>query len=220
MAVEIFVRIVKRVFEKKIVSSQLAFPWSFLAMFLKSQPIDVNVIAHIEPPHSVKRLYKFSFESYGVFVRTSSCFKMTVENFVRMVLTVFEKNEKVNNWLFFGQFWLFLESQLYDINVIVHIGPPYNVKWLSNFSFESLRQFLEKNGNSSQLAFPWSFLAMFLKSQPIDVNVIAHIEPPQSVKRLYKFSFESYGVFERTSIYFKMTVESFIQMMLTVFEKN
>ena len=60
MAVEIFVRIVKRVFEKNCNSSQLAFPWSFLAMFLKSQPIDdVNVIAHIEPPHSVKRLYKF-----------------------------------------------------------------------------------------------------------------------------------------------------------------
>ena len=60
-------------------------------MFLNSQPIDVKVIAHIEPPHSVKRLYKFSFESYGVFERTSICFKKTVENFVRMVLTVFEK---------------------------------------------------------------------------------------------------------------------------------
>ena len=69
---------------------------------------------------------------------------MTVENFVRMVLTVFEKLEKVNNWLFFGQFRLFLESQFYDINVIAHIGPPYKVKWLSKFSFESLRQFLKK----------------------------------------------------------------------------
>ena len=54
---------------------------------------------------------------------------MTVENFVRMVLTVFEKKiEKVDNWLFFGQFRLFLESQPYDIDVIAHIGPPYNVK--------------------------------------------------------------------------------------------
>ena len=92
MAVEIFVRIVKTVFEKNCNSSQLVFQWSFLAMVLKSQPIDVNVIAHIEPPHIVKRLYKFSFESYGVFESTSICFKMTVENFVRMVLIVFEKN--------------------------------------------------------------------------------------------------------------------------------
>ena len=65
MAVEIFVRIVTTVFEKNSNSSQLAFPWSFLAMFPKSQPYDVNVIAHIELPHSVKRLYEFSFESYG-----------------------------------------------------------------------------------------------------------------------------------------------------------
>ena len=169
MAVEIFVRIVKTVFEKNCNSSQLVFQWSFLAMVLKSQPIDVNVIAHIEPPHIVKRLYKFSFESYGVFERTSICFKMSVESFVRLVLTVFEtlkKSEKVNNWLFFGQFRLFLESQLYDINVIAHIGPPH------------------------------------------------------SVKRLYKFSFESYGVFESTSICFKMTVEIFVRMVLTVFEKN
>ena len=55
---------------------------------------------------------------------------MTVENFVRIVMTVFEKTEEVHNWLFFGQFRLFPESQLYDINVIAHIGPPYNVKWL------------------------------------------------------------------------------------------
>ena len=54
------------------------------------------------------------------------------------------KIEKVNNWLFFGQFRLFLESQFYDIFVIAHIGPPYKVKWLSKFSFESLRQFLKK----------------------------------------------------------------------------
>ena len=63
-------------------------------MFLKSQPYDVNVITHIEPPHSVKRLYEFSFQSYEVSERTSICFKMTVENFVRIVVTVFEKIEK------------------------------------------------------------------------------------------------------------------------------
>ena len=97
MVVKIFVQIVTTVFEKKCNSSQLASPWSFLAMFLKSQPYDVNVTAHIEPPHSVKRLYKFSFESYEVFERTSICFKMTVENFVRIVVTVFENIEKVQN---------------------------------------------------------------------------------------------------------------------------
>ena len=136
---------------------------------------------------------------------------MTVENFVRMALTVFEKIEKFNNWLFFGQLRLFLESQLYDTNVIAHIGPPNKVKLLLKFSFESLRQLLKKFFNSSQLAFLWSFLALFPKSQPIDVNVIAHIEPPHSVKRLYKFSLESYGVFESTSICFKMTVENFVR---------
>ena len=109
---------------------------------------------------------------------------MTLENSARIPSTVFEKIEIVHNWLIFAHFRLFFESQPYDINVIAHIGPPYNVKCLSKFSFESLRQFLKKNWNSSQLAFPWSFLAMFLKSQPIDVNVIAHIEPPHSVKRL------------------------------------
>ena len=113
-------------------------------MFLKSQPYDVNVITHIEPPHSAKRLYKFSFQSYEVSKRTSICFKMTVQNFVRIVVTVFEKFEKVHNWLFFGQFRLFLESQFYDINVIACIGPPYNVKWLEKSSVDSLRQFLKK----------------------------------------------------------------------------
>ena len=68
---------------------------------------------------------------------------MTVENFVRIVLTVFEKIEKLHNWLFFGQLWLFLESQLYDINVIAHIGSPESVKWLEKTSFESIRQFLK-----------------------------------------------------------------------------
>ena len=139
-------------------------------MFLKPQPYDLDDIAHIVPPQSVKRLLKFSLESYGVFERTSICFKMTVENFVRIVLTVFEKIEKVHNWLF-------LESQPYDTDVIAHIGPPLGVKWLSKLSFESLPQFLKKKCNSSQLAVPGSLLSMFLKSQPYDVIVIAHIEP-------------------------------------------
>ena len=68
---------------------------------------------------------------------------MTVENSARIPSTVLEKIEKVHNWLFFGQIWLFLESQLYDINIIVDTGPPYNVKWLWEYSIESLRQFLK-----------------------------------------------------------------------------
>ena len=86
---------------------------------------------------------------------------MSVESFVRLVVTVFEilkkKIEKVNNWLFFGQFRLFLESQLYDINVIAHIGPPHSVKRLLKLSFESLRQFLKK----IVTVHNWSFFGRF-----------------------------------------------------------
>ena len=102
---------------------------------------------------------------------------MTVENFVRIVLTAFVKIEEVHKWLFLGLFRLFLESQPYDINVIAHIGPPLSVKWLSKRLFESLRQFLKKKCNCSQLAVPWSISAMFLKSQPYDVNKVAQIGP-------------------------------------------
>ena len=126
-------------------------------MFLKPQPYDLDVIAHIVPPDSVKRLLKSSFESYRVFDRTSIWFRMTVENSARIPSTVFEKIEVVHNWLIFGQFRLFLESQPYDLNVIAHIGPPYNVKWLSKFSFESLRQFLKE----IVTVHNWLFLGQF-----------------------------------------------------------
>ena len=56
MAVKIFVRFVTKVFEKNCNSSQLAVPWSISAIILKFQPYDVNNIAHIGPPHSVKML--------------------------------------------------------------------------------------------------------------------------------------------------------------------
>ena len=69
---------------------------------------------------------------------------MAGESFVRVVTTVFEKFEKVQKWLFLGQFRLFLESQAYDVDLIAHIGPPHGVKWLEKVSFESLRQFLKK----------------------------------------------------------------------------
>ena len=49
---------------------------------------------------------------------------MTVENFVQIVWTVFEKIEK---WRFFGQFWLilamFLTSQPYEFIEIALKGP-------------------------------------------------------------------------------------------------
>ena len=82
---------------------------------------------------------------------------MTVENFVRIVLTAFVKIEEVHKWLFLGLFRLFLESQPYDINVIAHIGPPLSVKWLSKRLFESLRQFLKKNVTVHN----WLFLGQF-----------------------------------------------------------
>ena len=123
MTVEIFVRIVSTVFDK----TEKVHKWLFLGqfwLFLESQPYDVDLIAHIEPPHSVKKLYKFAFESYRVFERTSICFKMTVENFFRIVSTVFDKIEKLHKWLFLRQFRLFIESQPYDVDLIAHIGPP------------------------------------------------------------------------------------------------
>ena len=123
MTVENFVRIVSTVFDK----TGKVHKWLFLGqfrLFLESQPYDVDLIAHIGPPKSVEWSEKISLDSYGVFETTSIWFRMTVKNFVQVVTTVFEKNEKVHNWLFFCQFRVFLESQPYDINVIAHIGPP------------------------------------------------------------------------------------------------
>ena len=57
-------------------------------MFLKPQPYGLDVIANIVPAHSVKRLLKISFESYGVFDRTSIWFRENVENTVRIAWTV------------------------------------------------------------------------------------------------------------------------------------
>ena len=86
---------------------------------------------------------------------------MTVENIVRNVSTVLDKTEKVHTWLFFGQFRLFLESHLHDINVIAHIGTPEGVKWLENTSFESLRQFLKKIEKVHNWLFPGHFWLCF-----------------------------------------------------------
>ena len=51
---------------------------------------------------------------------------MTVENFVRIVWTVFEKIEKKSNYCFLAIFGLilamFLTSQPYDFDAIAHIG--------------------------------------------------------------------------------------------------
>ena len=78
---------------------------------------------------------------------------MTVERFVRIVSTVFDKFEKVHKWLFLGQFRLFLESQPYDVDLIAHIGPPHSVKWLAKVSFESLRQFLKNLKKFTNVCF-------------------------------------------------------------------
>ena len=56
---------------------------------------------------------------------------MTVENFVRIVWTVFEKIKKVEKWLFLAIFGLilamFLTSQSYDFDVIAHAEAPSGV---------------------------------------------------------------------------------------------
>ena len=67
MTVEIFVRFVSTVFDKIKKSSQMAVPWSILAS-LEFQPYDVDLIAHIGPPHGVKWLEKVSFESLRQFL--------------------------------------------------------------------------------------------------------------------------------------------------------
>ena len=51
---------------------------------------------------------------------------MTVESFVRIVWTVFEKIEKSRKmaifWLFLGYIWLFLTSQQHEFDKITHKG--------------------------------------------------------------------------------------------------
>ena len=66
----------------------MALSWSILAMFLKPQLYGLDVVAHIVPPHCVKRLLKFPFQSYGVFNRNSIWFRETVDNSVQIASTV------------------------------------------------------------------------------------------------------------------------------------
>ena len=107
---------------------------------------------------------------------------MTVQNFVRIATTVFEKNEKVHKWLFFGQFWQFLKSQPYDINVIAHTGPPLSVKWLSKISFESLRQFLK----NIVTVHNWLFLGQFrlcFSNPSLTMLITLHRYVPRKVEK-------------------------------------
>ena len=57
---------------------------------------------------------------------------MTVENFVRIVSTVFEKIEKSKNGCFSAIFGLilaiFLTTQSYDFDAIAHTGAPLGVE--------------------------------------------------------------------------------------------
>ena len=52
----------------------------------------------------VSRIPAMRFWSHCTY-RTLIWCRITVENFVRIVWTVFEKSKKVEKWLFFGQFW-------------------------------------------------------------------------------------------------------------------
>ena len=65
----------------------------------------------------------FSFESYGVFETTSKWFRMTVEIFVRIVSTVFDKIKKSSQMAVPWSILASLESQPYDVDLIAHIGP-------------------------------------------------------------------------------------------------
>ena len=68
MTVGRFVRIVSTVFDK----FEKVHKWLFLGqfrLFLESQPYDVDLIAHICPPHSVKLLEKVSIESLRQFLK-------------------------------------------------------------------------------------------------------------------------------------------------------
>ena len=68
MTVEKFDRIVSTVFDK----IEKVHKWLFLGqfrLFLKSQPYDADLIAHIGPPYCVKRLEKISFESLRQFLK-------------------------------------------------------------------------------------------------------------------------------------------------------
>ena len=101
----------------------------------------------------------FSFESYGVFETTSKWFRMTVEIFVRIVSTVFDKIKKSSQMAVPWSILASLEFQPYDVDLIAHIGPPHGVKWLEKVSFESLRQFLTKLEKFTN-GLPWSISAV------------------------------------------------------------
>ena len=62
---------------------------------------------------------------------------MTVENFVRIVWTVFEKIEKSRKMSFLAIFRLilamFLTSQSYDFDAFAHVEAPLGVESLQNF---------------------------------------------------------------------------------------
>ena len=53
---------------------------------------------------------------------------MTVENFVRIVWTVFEKIEKSRKWLFGIILAMFLKFQSYDFDAFEYTGAPLGVE--------------------------------------------------------------------------------------------
>ena len=69
--------------------------------------------------------------------RTLIWCRMTVENFVRIVWTVFEKIEKSRKMAVFGHFWLFLTFQSYDFDAFEHAGAPLGVEWLCKILWKS-----------------------------------------------------------------------------------
>ena len=57
---------------------------------------------------------------------------MTAENFVRFVWRIFEKIKEVEEWWFFGRFWvdlaMFLTSQSYNFEAVLNAGASLEVK--------------------------------------------------------------------------------------------
>ena len=82
---------------------------------------------------------------------------MTVENFVQIVWTVFEKIEKSRKMAVFGLIMIifglilamFLTFQSYDFDAFEHTGAPLGVEWLCKILWKSYGQFLRN------LKFSW-----------------------------------------------------------------
>ena len=87
ISVENFVRIVWTIFDK----SEKVEKWLFFGHFWAN----FGYVSHIPA------IRFWCHCTYGTLIWC----RISVENFVRIVWTIFDKSEKVEKWLFFGHFW-------------------------------------------------------------------------------------------------------------------